>query len=154
ATAFAAIVSSIVLLLMCATTGHAACECGFLMNGTDDYFTHILYNNFSLYRPARIAGANPIFLRDWDVQRWAREPRNWATPLPIVNKEENVFLKDGHLMLKQEAYSLNDVLFGKNVSVSSMVSKRSDFYHGSFRIDLALVGATGGSVIGFFWYKV
>ncbi|KZZ98104.1 Concanavalin A-like lectin/glucanase, subgroup [Ascosphaera apis ARSEF 7405] len=132
----------------------ASCECGFLMNGTNDYFTHILYNNFTFYRSTKVASLSPAFSRDWDVQRWAREPKNWATPLPIVNKEDNIFIRDGHLMLKQDAYSLNDVLFGKNVSVASMVSKRNDFFHGSFRIDLALVGATGGSVVGFFWYKV
>ncbi|PGH14562.1 hypothetical protein AJ80_05882 [Polytolypa hystricis UAMH7299] len=131
---------------------NAECECGFKMNDTRDYFTHVIYNNFSAFTPTKTVSSNPDFYRHWVIQRWGIPPQNWATPLPIDNQLDNVYIQDGNLVLKQEGYSKEAILSGHNVSVASIASQSGDIIHGSFRIELKMEGATGGSVAGFFWY--
>lgn len=79
---------------------------------------------------------------------------NWATPLPILNRPENVYLENGQLTLRQEGYSKESVLSAHNVSVASIASRASNILHGSFRADMIMENASGGSVAGFFWYRV
>ncbi|KAK2744880.1 hypothetical protein FQN55_006442 [Onygenales sp. PD_40] len=130
----------------------ADCECGFAINDTNDYFTHVIYNNFSSFSPSRTLRSNPDFTRDWVVQKWGIQPQNWATPLAIDNQEDNVFLQGGNLVLRQEGYSKEHILHGSNVSVASIASQNGDIIHGSFRVELKMENATGGSCGGFFWY--
>lgn len=125
------------------------------MNDTSDYFTHIIYHDFSTYLPSKTVSSNPDFARDWGVQVWGTVPQSWATPLAISNNLENVYVgEEGHLVLKQEGHSKEAILTGRNVSVASVASQSGDILHGSFRIELKIEGYTGGSVAGFFWYHV
>ncbi|EFE44335.1 hypothetical protein TRV_00865 [Trichophyton verrucosum HKI 0517] len=92
-------------LVIYATTAEASCECGFVINDTQDYYTHLIHNNFSTYSPTKPLSTNPKFTRDWAIQKWGLPVMNWATPLPILNRPENVYLENGQLTLRQEGYS-------------------------------------------------
>ncbi|KAL1958826.1 hypothetical protein VTO42DRAFT_3663 [Malbranchea cinnamomea] len=122
------------------------------MDETGDYFTHAIYNNFSTFTPTRTISSNRVFIRDWVVQGWAVPSVSRTTPLAIQNTRENVYIEDGNLMLKQEGYPNEAVMAGRNVSVASITSKNGDIFHGSFRTEMKVEGATGGSVAAFFWY--
>ncbi|PGG98479.1 hypothetical protein AJ79_08851 [Helicocarpus griseus UAMH5409] len=141
------------LLLSAVEVVDASCECGFYMNDTRDYFTHIIYNNFSAFPATKPLRSNPDFAQNWVIQEWSVPPGNWVTPLGISNKEENVFLKDGNLVLRQQGYSKENILKGANVSVASIASASGDIIHGSFRAEFKMENATGGSCGGFFWYR-
>ncbi|KAK2736430.1 hypothetical protein FQN57_000763, partial [Myotisia sp. PD_48] len=130
----------------------ALCECGFSVEETGDYYTHMVRNDFSVFNPTKTLSVNPYFTRDWAVQRWGMAALNWATPLPIHNRVENVYIENGQLVLRQEAYPQENVLTSNNVSVASIASREGHFLHGSFRTEFKLQGASGGSVAGFFWY--
>ncbi|EEP77284.1 predicted protein [Uncinocarpus reesii 1704] len=131
---------------------NAACECGFRMNDTRHYFTHIIYSNFSQYSPAKRLTSNPEFKRNWAIQQWSMPSISWATPLPVQNLQENVYLEDGTMILRQIGYPKEGVLAGRNVSIASVAGQSGDLFHGSFRTEFKLEGADGGSVAAFFWY--
>ncbi|KAF3484169.1 NACHT and TPR domain protein [Arthroderma uncinatum] len=135
-------------------TVKASCECGFVINDTQDYYTHLIHNNFSAFSPTKPLSTNPKFTRDWAIQKWGLPVMNWATPLPILNRPENVYLEDGHLTLRQEGYPKESVLSAEIVSVASIASRASNILHGSFRANMVMENASGGSVAGFFWYHV
>ncbi|KAM5495283.1 hypothetical protein McanMca71_005553 [Microsporum canis] len=135
-------------------TVKASCECGFVINDTQDYYTHLIHNNFSAFSPTKPLSTNPKFTRDWAIQKWGLPVMNWATPLPILNRPENVYLEDGHLTLRQEGYPKESVMSAHNVSVASIASRASDILHGSFRANMVMENASGGSVAGFFWYHM
>lgn len=143
-----------VLTLLLVKLVRAQCECGYWMDETGDYYTHAIYNNFSTYTPATVASNNPIFAWDWVVQGWGMPYVSRIMPLTIQNTLENVYIEDGNLILKQTGYPTEGVMTGRNVSVSSISSRLGDIYHGSFRTEMKVEGATGGSVAGFFWYHV
>lgn len=63
-------------------------------------------------------------------------------------------LQNGSLVLRQKGYSKEDRQQRNNVSVAAIASQRTDILHGSFRADIKVQGANGGSVGGFFWYHV
>ncbi|EEQ33174.1 conserved hypothetical protein [Microsporum canis CBS 113480] len=95
-------------------TVKASCECGFVINDTQDYYTHLIHNNFSAFSPTKPLSTNPKFTRDWAIQKWGLPVMNWATPLPILNRPENVYLEDGHLTLRQEGYPKESVMSAHN----------------------------------------
>jgi hypothetical protein len=136
------------------TLAVAQCECGYWMDDTGDYFTHAIYNNFSTFQPSKTISSNTNFTRHWVAQNWGLVPISRATPLPIRNTRENVYIDNGNLILKQAGYPKESVTAGGNVSVASITSQLGDIYHGSFRTEIKVEGATGGSVAGFFWYHV
>ncbi|KLJ07881.1 hypothetical protein EMPG_16663 [Blastomyces silverae] len=132
---------------------HAACECGFSMSHTKDYFTHAIYSNFSTLSPSKKLRSNPDFTKDWAIQDWGVPPKGWVKPLAIDNAEENVFLREGNLILRQQGYSKEQASRKGKVSVASIASQNGDIIHGSFRVELKLENARGGSCGAFFWYR-
>ncbi|OJD17638.1 hypothetical protein AJ78_02288 [Emergomyces pasteurianus Ep9510] len=145
---------AVLLSLLAATSKvHASCECGFSMSDTKDYFTHVIYNNFTAFSPSKNLRTNPDFTKDWEVQNWGVPPRSWVKPLAIDNMEENVFLREGNLILRQQGYSKEDALTKSKVRVASIASQRDDIIHGSFRVELKMENAKGGSCGAFFWYR-
>lgn len=144
------------LLLYCLLVdlARAQCECGYAMDDTGDYFTHAIYNNFSTFAPSKNITFNSNFTKDWVVQNSGIGQVSLASPLPIWNGKENVYTKDGNLILRQVGYPKESVTAGLNVSVASIASRFGDIYHGSFRTEFKVEGATGGSVGAFFWYHV
>ncbi|EFW13249.1 hypothetical protein D8B26_004141 [Coccidioides posadasii str. Silveira] len=140
------------VLFFFAIVANAACECGFRMNDTSQYFTHIIYSNFTQYSPGKKLASNPEFRRNWAIQRWNMPSINWATPLPVLNEQENVYLENGHMVLRQVGYPKEGILAGRNVSVASVAGQSGDLLHGSFRTEVKIEGAEGGSVGAFFWY--
>lgn len=141
-------------LLLADSLVNASCECGFYMNDTKDYFTHVIYNNFSALAPSKKLSTNPAFTNDWAVQDWGIPPKGWVKPLGIDNAEDNVFLRNGNLVLRQQGYSKAQALKKSKVSVASIASQRGDIIHGSFRVELKMENANGGSCGAFFWYHV
>lgn len=133
---------------------NAACECGFRMSDTGQYFTHIIYTNFSRLASTKTLASNPEFKRNWAIQKWNMPAVNWATPLPIHNQEQNVYLENGNMVLRQVGYPKEGILVGRNVSIASVAGLSNDVLHGSFRTEMKIEGANGGSVGAFFWYHV
>lgn len=124
------------------------------MDDTKDFFTHVIYNNFSTFAPSKKLRTNPDFTKDWAVQNWGVPPRSWVKPLAIDNIAENVFLREGNLILRQQGYSKEQALRKSKVSVASIASQSGDIIHGSFRVEFKLENAKGGSCGAFFWYRV
>lgn len=144
----------LLLLLPLVELVEAQCECGYSMDETGDYFTHAIYNNFSTFAPSKAVSKNSGFALDWIAQGWAMPYVSRITPLAIQNTLENVYIDDGNLILKQAGYPNEAVMAGRNVSVASISSRVDDIFHGSFRTEMKVEGATGGSVAAFFWYHV
>ncbi|PGH06264.1 hypothetical protein GX51_02461 [Blastomyces parvus] len=122
------------------------------MDDTKDYFTHVIYNNFSTFAPSKKLSANPEFTKDWAIQDWGVPRKGWVKPLAIDNAIENVFLREGNLVLRQQGYSKEQASKKSKVSVASITSQNGDIIHGSFRVELKLENAKGGSCGAFFWY--
>ncbi|KAI1908120.1 hypothetical protein LOZ53_004312 [Ophidiomyces ophidiicola] len=139
-------------VLIFALAAKAACECGFRMHDTSQYFTHIIYSNFSQYDRSKKLAAHNEFKRNWVIQRWSMSSVSWRTPLPVQNWDENVYLEDGTMVLRQLGYPAEGILAGKNVSIASIAGQSDEIFHGSFRTEIKIEGAQGGSVGAFFWY--
>ncbi|PGH34014.1 hypothetical protein GX50_03161 [[Emmonsia] crescens] len=144
---------AVFLFFLAVSVAHASCECGFFMDDTKDFFTHVIYNNFSTFAPSKKLRTNPDFTKDWAVQNWGVPPRSWVKPLAIDNIAENVFLREGNLILRQQGYSKEQALRKSKVSVASIASQSGDIIHGSFRVEFKLENAKGGSCGAFFWYR-
>lgn len=143
--------SSVLILTLLLSRVTANCECGYIVDDTDEYFTHIIYNNFS--RPA--ADIKDDFFQNWVIQTWNATPSSHRkSTFPVLHEEENVGIQDGSLVLRQKGYSKEDRQLRSNVSVAAIASQRTDILHGSFRTVMRVEGAKGGSVGGFFWYHV
>ncbi|KAI9805792.1 MAG: hypothetical protein M1825_000406 [Sarcosagium campestre] len=141
-----------ILILSNTSISHATCECGYRLHDTHAYFTHALKSSFADQPDARSLNDNaPAFARDWTVQSWTANATK-TNPIGRVNRDENVEIVDGQLVLRQQAYSAADAKAMKGVGVGAIVSKRDDFLHGSFRTTFGVDGAKGGAVAGFFWY--
>ncbi|ODH52347.1 hypothetical protein GX48_01410 [Paracoccidioides brasiliensis] len=147
------IVPAVFIALSAVRFVDASCECGFSMSDSKDYFTHVIHNNFSTISPSRTLNKIPDFASDWQVQQWGIPPGSAATPLAIDNMADNVFVRDGNLVLRQQGYSKKDILKARNVSVASIATASGDIIHGSFRVELKMENAHGGSCGAFFWYR-
>lgn len=143
--------SFLIVLALLLSRVAATCECGYIVGDTDEYFTHIIYNNFS--RPT--ADIRDDFFQNWVIQTWNATPGSHKkSTFPVLHEEENVGLQNGSLVLQQKGYSNADRQLHRNVSVAAIASQRTDILHGSFRAVIKVEGAKGGSVGGFFWYHV
>ena len=67
---------------------------------------------------------------------------------------DNVWIRDGTLVLRQSGYSDQDMAEGKAVKVASISSNETDILYGSFRMVARMDVGDGGTCGGFFWYKV
>ncbi|WEW59837.1 hypothetical protein PRK78_005318 [Emydomyces testavorans] len=56
------------------------------------------------------------------------------------------------MVLRQIGYPKESILAGRNVSIASVAGQSDDVLHGSFRAEMKVEGANGGSVGAFFWY--
>jgi hypothetical protein len=134
----------------------AKCECGYRIRGTDEYYTSTDLTNFTTFPDSTNLNANPSFAQNWTVQSWSR-PASESSPLNLTWGEDNVWIENGSLVLRQLGYSSEDEFSHQNVSGAALVSTRSDFLHMSaralFSVD-AGSGNTRGAVAGFFWYRV
>ncbi|KAK2756092.1 hypothetical protein FQN54_005499 [Arachnomyces sp. PD_36] len=120
----------------------ANCQCGYVMNDTGEYFTHLIHNNFS----GSTTDVGDNFFQNWIIQTWSAGPStNKKAKLSVTHKEENVGIRDGALILRQKGYSREDRQLGRNVSVAAIASSRTDILHGSFRAEMKVQGAKGGS---------
>ena len=146
---FIAILRFAILSALLATLISANCECGYLMRDSNEYFTHLIYNNFS-----RSPNVEEEFFQNWDIQTWTVGPGVRKSQFPLLHEEGNIGIQGGALILRQKGYSKEDRRLHRNVSVAAIASQRRDILHGSFRAVMKVEGAKGGSVGGFFWYHV
>lgn len=142
-------------LLSLAGAVECACECGYVLHDTMQYYTHHLTTDFSHYPDVTALNKNPAasgFSADWTVQSWSAGGSS-NDSIPRRNDESNVFVQNGTLVLRQLGYSDQDRTSNKSVSVAAIVSNEQGFLHGSFR-SIFKVSEDRGSVGGFFWYHV
>ncbi|KAI9835672.1 MAG: hypothetical protein M1837_003673 [Sclerophora amabilis] len=128
---------------------NGACECGYSLKDTGDYFT----SSYSLDFNANA----PEFADHWIVQSYSTPASGPDAPLPRKNNPENINIEDGNLVLKQSAYSAADKAAGRPVQIAEMESTEPDFFHGSFRITSKLEidggAAEKGSCAGWFFFR-
>ncbi len=150
------LISLLLPLLSFFSIAFSSCECGFRATDTNEYFTHAIFNQFNTYEDATSLNINPKgrrFAKDWIIQSWVATPRLYE-PLPWRVNEQNVWIKNGQLKLRQVGYSMEDAKKQKSVSGASIVSRVDTIYHGSFRAKMRITGAEGGSVAAWYWYHV
>lgn len=66
----------------------------------------------------------------------------------------NTAIQDKHLVLRQRAYSPEDLKAYRPVSIAGIQSRAVDLLHGTYRTTFKLEGSKGGACAGFFWYRV
>ena len=132
------------------------CECGFRLSDTHDFFSHFLYNDFSTYENAQelhMSLEGKRFRADWAVQSYPK-PRASGHPIDYRFDDHNVWIEDGLLKMRQNGYTREDAEADNGVIGASIVSTESAIFHGSFRTTMEILGATGGSVVSLFFYRV
>src|SRR5215471_2429 len=99
------------------------CECGFEIDVSRDYFS-IKHNNFSAFPPSK----NPS--HEFPLRSRLGHPEmgdssiNWATPLPIDNRLDNVHVEDGNVNSQAGRIIQGAILLVHNVSLPSVASQR------------------------------
>ncbi|KAI9797218.1 MAG: hypothetical protein M1833_005627 [Piccolia ochrophora] len=146
------LITAVYTLLSTALLTDAACECGYQLRDTRAYYTHRLANDFKNHTDAKdLNKVDEEFFRDWTVQSWTAKP-TMQSPLSRTNREENVYIEDGKLVIKQEGFTEEDAAANRSVGIGAIVTKKDDFLHGSFRASFA-VDRQPGAVAGFFTYE-
>ncbi|KAF8417252.1 concanavalin A-like lectin/glucanase domain-containing protein [Tirmania nivea] len=132
------------------------CECGYQVR--DDRYTNAILTDFArLLNVEDISDGSGTELNDWEVQEWGTNATKRGTEMLLArqNDPSNVWIQGGLLQMRQKAYSDQDKVDRKPVSVAEIITRRDDILYGSFRAKYRIVVdeyTNGGAVCGFFFY--